>query len=89
MEQKILLLLCFVAMSGIVMAQDATSGKYVGTSNEVSSYPQIVNVGSRDRISLDGWWKTIPDQYESGYYNYRLVPYATEHTYFADRSFAG
>lgn len=49
-------------------------------------HPQIMNVGARNTVSLDGNWKTIVDQYENGYYNYRLKPMPDGQTFFADRS---
>ena len=88
MNRKFALLLGSMLLPFFAAAQDATSEKYVGTSKEALPYPQIINVSARTPISLDGWWKVIPDQYESGYYNYRLVPFATKQTYFADLSFS-
>ena len=88
MDRKFALLLGSLLMPVLAAAQDATSEKYVGTSKEALPYPQIINVSARAPMSLDGWWKIIPDQYESGYYNYRLVPFATKQTYFADLSFS-
>lgn len=49
--------------------------------------PQIVNVGARETISLDGVWKSIVDPYENGYYNYRLKPLPDSESYFADGDF--
>ena len=88
MNRKFALLFGSMLLPFFAAAQDATSEKYVGTSKEALPYPQIINVSARTPISLDGWWKVIPDQYESGYYNYRLVPFATKQTYFADLSFS-
>jgi beta-glucuronidase len=39
-------------------------------------YPQIINVEGRNKISLDGLWRTIVDPYENGYYDYRRKPIA-------------
>ncbi len=39
-------------------------------------YPQLINVGGRNTTSLDGFWKTIVDPYENGYYDYRRKPIA-------------
>lgn len=49
--------------------------------------PQIVNIAGRETICLDGAWKTIVDQYETGYYDYRRNPMPARSTYFADDSF--
>lgn len=49
--------------------------------------PQITNISGRETQSLDGEWKAIIDQYENGYYNYRLDPMADGSSFFADRSF--
>ncbi|MGN1212386.1 MAG: glycoside hydrolase family 2 protein [Candidatus Cryptobacteroides sp.] len=65
-------------------AQAAYSGEVPG---EVAPYPQIINIQSRDCITLDGQWKYIVDPYGNGYYSYRLVPNPVEDTFFADKSF--
>lgn len=49
--------------------------------------PQITNIAGRDCVSLDGAWKTIVDQYETGYYDYRRNPMPERSTFFADDSF--
>jgi beta-glucuronidase len=38
------------------------------------TYPQLINVAGRNTTSLDGFWKTIVDPYENGYYDYRRKP---------------
>jgi beta-glucuronidase len=38
------------------------------------TYPQIINVAGRNTTSLDGFWRTIVDPYENGYYDYRRKP---------------
>lgn len=68
-------------------AQDETSSKRVNMAVEPQPYPQIMNVGARNSISLDGLWKTIVDPYENGYYNYRLKPLNDASSYFADADF--
>lgn len=50
-------------------------------------YPQIQNISSREKVSLDGDWKAFIDQYETGYYDYRRNPMPDSQTFFADRSF--
>lgn len=49
--------------------------------------PQIVNIAGRRTVSLDGQWKTIVDQYETGYYDYRRNPINERASFFADASF--
>lgn len=49
--------------------------------------PQIQNIGSRVKTSLDGNWKAFIDQYETGYYDYRRNPMPDHQTFFADESF--
>lgn len=49
--------------------------------------PQIINVQSRNTVSLDGVWKTIVDPYENGYYDYRRKPLKDKSSYFADADF--
>lgn len=48
-------------------------------------YPQIINVNNREKISLDGAWKSIVDPFENGYYDYRLKP--LKRGYFSDRDY--
>ena len=44
---------------------------------------------SRERVSLDGKWRTIVDPYDSGFYDYRYQPYDADPNpkdgYFLDR----
>ena len=49
--------------------------------------PQIQNISSREKVSLNGEWKAFIDQYETGYYDYRRNPMNDESTFFADKSF--
>jgi len=49
--------------------------------------PQIMNVQGRQTTCLNGEWKMIVDQYENGYYDYRLNPMRDGSTFFADRSY--
>ena len=48
---------------------------------------QITNIPGRETVSLDGNWKTIVDQYETGYYDYRRKPMNERASFFADDSF--
>lgn len=57
------------------------------TPGENPPCPQIINIQSRQCTSLDGKWKYVVDPYDTGYYNYRLVPNAVGETFFADKSF--
>ena len=92
-------LLCLVLLLPFTLlalhAQDATmasTGKLVGLRDRITKelncglYPQIINVQARKTVSLDGMWKAIVDQYENGYYNYRLKPMPDHQTFFADKS---
>ena len=56
-------------------------------SASAQELPQIVNVAGRECTSLDGQWKTIVDQYETGYYDYRRNPMNERSSFFADASF--
>ena len=56
-------------------------------SASAQELPQITNIASREYTSLDGAWKTIVDQYETGYYDYRRNPMPEGSTFFADDSF--
>lgn len=47
----------------------------------------IANIGARERISLDGYWKVIVDPYETGYYDYRRQAVDEKDSFFADKSY--
>lgn len=49
--------------------------------------PQIMNIAGRETMDLGGTWKGIVDQYENGYYSYRMMPMPEGQTFFADRSY--
>ena len=94
MRSSVAALLLLVSCLGAT-AQDATtvSTQKLGDLREriteelnCGLHPQIINVQARNTISLDGRWKAIIDQYENGYYNYRLKPMPDKQTFFADRS---
>lgn len=51
-------------------------------------HPQIMNVEARQLTSLDGQWKAIVDQYENGYYDYRLMPMPDTKSFFSNNSFS-
>lgn len=92
-KKSILSAVIFLSISAF--AQDATTvtGQKLSSERETIArsinyglYPQIINVDARNTISLDGHWKAIVDQYENGYYNYRLKPMPDASTFFADKS---
>lgn len=47
----------------------------------------IGNVGSREKITLDGYWKVIVDPYETGFLNYRGEQNSLRGSYFTERDF--
>lgn len=53
----------------------------------VGLHPQIINIQNREKVSLDGKWRSIVDIFENGYYNYRLMPNHDDGTFFADKSY--
>ena len=73
MNCKSISLICFLGISSFLFSQNS------GLS------PQIINVNNRAIISLDGYWKTIVDPFENGYYDYRLNPSKTG--YFLDKEY--
>lgn len=94
--RKITISLAALLSAASLGAQDATTvdgHKMTETRMAIANnlnyglYPQIMNVGGRNTTSLDGLWNTIVDQYENGYYNYRLQPATDYSSFFADRSF--
>lgn len=97
MKVNSLILALFLTATPVVCtAQDATTIAGHGTTNKQQAlaeninyglFPQITNVQGRNIICLDGQWKAIVDQYENGYYNYRMKPMPDKSTFFADRSF--
>ncbi|MGB3606609.1 MAG: sugar-binding domain-containing protein [Psychroserpens sp.] len=48
------------------------------TSCVISQNDLLINTYNRETRSLNGSWNYIIDPYESGYYNYRRVPYDTQ-----------
>ena len=88
-----LLLTFMVCVAGL--SQDATTAvKSSSADKNIVMFnslnyglsPQIMGVDLRKTFSLDGEWKAIVDQYETGYYNYRLQPNPDPQTFFADKS---
>lgn len=84
-----------LAAAPALSAQDATTvagikpsavRDQIASSINYGLYPQIMNVDARTTVCLDGLWKAIVDQYENGYYNYRLKPNPDQNTFFADKS---
>ncbi|MCQ2114567.1 MAG: beta-glucuronidase [Bacteroidales bacterium] len=96
---KRLFSICVVIASALCVdafAQDATtvSGQQMTDVREaiVSNInyglaPQIMNISGRQTASLDGQWKAIIDQYENGYYNYRLKPQPDNSSFFANKAY--
>lgn len=95
MGRFIILSLIAMSFSIVCPAQDATttsksqsSDKHIQIFNSLNYglSPQIMGVDLRNCISLDGEWRAIVDQYEVGYYDYRLNPNPDPQTYFANKS---
>lgn len=91
----ILIAIFGLGAASALSAQDATTVEgqapsvvrdQIASSINYGLYPQIMNVDARTTVCLDGLWKAIVDQYENGYYNYRLKPNPDGSTFFADRS---
>lgn len=51
------------------------------------TYAQIINVESRNTVSLDGDWKYLPDQQCIGLYYNKLIRIPAGRSYFADKSY--
>lgn len=95
--RKLLFPIVATVLSGLALeAQDFTSvssrslsdfREKMTTELNVGLHPQIINIQDREKVSLDGKWRSIVDIFESGYYNYRLVPNHDEGTFFADKSY--
>lgn len=75
---KMKLYICILLFCGKVL---------MSLAQEQLPYSQIINVSSRNTISLDGLWKSIVDPYENGYYDYRYSPLPDNVSYFADADF--
>ena len=95
MNRFVALLLLAMTFDVVCQAQDATttvksqsSDKHIQIYNSLNYglSPQIMGVDLRNSISLDGEWRAIVDQYEVGYYDYRLNPNPDPQTYFANKS---
>lgn len=72
--KKFLILTLFLTSSGIL-------------AREADPYPMIVNTQARKTTSLCGTWDAIVDQYDNGYYNYRMKRNPDGSTFFADRHY--
>ncbi len=85
MNTKSLILLPLAALC--IASLGTGTSLSAATAPEPQPAPQIINVAARETFSLDGAWKTIVDPYETGYYNYRMVPLSSKDSYFADKDF--
>ena len=85
MNTKSLILLPLAALC--IASLGTGTSLSAATAPEPHPAPQIINVAARETFSLDGAWKTIVDPYETGYYNYRMVPLSSKDSYFADKDF--
>ncbi|MCQ2155718.1 MAG: beta-glucuronidase [Bacteroidales bacterium] len=87
--KRIALLSFFAFFSALTLsAQDETSEKQA-VDREVlpMPYASISNVGGRVSTDLCGDWNAIVDQYDNGYYNYRMKPKKASSTFFADKHY--
>ena len=48
---------------------------FFSVCTHLQSQTAIINVDNRNTFSLNGRWNYIIDPYETGYYEYRYVPY--------------
>jgi len=79
-------LLAFISLDAF--AQDETSEKLAAQKEDIGKpYALIANVTGRAGMSLNGKWNAIVDQYDNGYYNYRMKVKKTSSTFFADRHY--
>lgn len=69
-------------------AQNETSEK-LSALNELAgpTYGQITNIRAREVLDLCGDWDAIVDQYDNGWFNYRLKPKKASATMFADEHY--
>ena len=86
----LLLAACFTgnAQDATMAAHSGAADKHIVMFNSLNYglSPQLMGVDLRKTISLNGEWKAIVDQYEVGYYDYRLQPNPDNFTYFADKA---
>lgn len=75
-------------LSFSLKAQDETSER-LATDSDGLAYPYalITNVPGRTTTSLAGRWDVIVDQYDNGFYNYRMKRNKDSSTYFADKHY--
>ncbi len=71
----------------LVGCQPKTEQEAVADNGCFGLSEQIQNVQAREKICLDGQWKSFVDQYETGYYDYRRKPMNEKGTFFADASY--
>lgn len=80
---SLLLLLSFS-----LKAQDETSERLAADSDGFAyPYALITNVSGRTTTSLAGRWDVLTDQYDNGFYNYRMKRKKDSSTYFADKHY--
>lgn len=71
-----------------VMAQDESTVRNKAFQEGYDPlYPMITNVAARQTTSLCGTWDAIVDQYDNGFYNYRMKRNPDSNTFFADRHY--
>lgn len=85
---KKILALFAIALPFALNAQDITSEGGLDPNAALPvPEPLMMNASSRSNTNLCGTWKAIVDQYDNGYFNYRLLRKEDEKTFFADEKF--
>ena len=89
MKRIISLFIALAAASLFPMnAQDVTSEGGIDPNAAIPGpYSQIMNASERQFTDLCGTWKAIVDQYDNGYFNYRMMRKEDEKTFFADEKY--
>lgn len=88
MKKIVLLFVSILSHLITLSAQDETSEKLAADRVELPvPYALVSNVDGRAYTDLCGSWNAIVDQYDNGYYNYRMKPKKTSSTFFADRHY--
>lgn len=89
MNKRFAIIISSVLLSAAAFGQDESSvrnnpGQESGLPDP---YPMITNVAARHTGSLCGTWDAIVDQYDNGFYNYRMKRMPDASTFFADRHY--
>lgn len=87
MNKKAKAMIAAILIAASLQAQDATMTYSRQDDIHTSGDKAMMNVFGRNYTSLDGIWDILVDQYDNGFYDYRMKPMPDHMTFFADDHF--